>query len=94
MSVGSHTCLSAFDDEVRMTPLRRRALVTIALGEFVDGYDLIVISAALLQLQHHFHLGKGQVGLAACRSVLWLGHRGFLLWESHRSGRAPACVRR
>lgn len=62
MSVGSHTCLSAFDDEVRMTPLRRRALVTIALGEFVDGYDLIVISAALLQLQHHFHLGKGQVG--------------------------------
>jgi putative MFS transporter len=62
MSAGSHTCLSAFDDEVRMTPLRRRALVTIALGEFVDGYDLIVISAALLQLQHHFHLGKGQVG--------------------------------
>ena len=62
MSAGSHTCLSAFDDEVRMTPLRRRASVTIALGEFVDGYDLIVISAALLQLQHHFHLGKGQVG--------------------------------
>jgi len=62
MSAGSHTCLSAFDDEVRMTPLRRRALMTIALGEFVDGYDLIVISAALLQLQHHFHLGKGQLG--------------------------------
>jgi MFS transporter, putative metabolite transport protein len=63
MSAGNHiTCLSAFDDEVRMTPTRRRALVTIALGEFVDGYDLIVISAALLQLQHHFHFGKGQVG--------------------------------
>ena len=45
-----------------MTPTRRRALVTIGLGEFVDGYDLIVISGALLQLQPHFHLSKGEVG--------------------------------
>jgi putative MFS transporter len=54
--------LRAFDDDVRMTPIRRRALITIGLGEFVDGYDLIVISAALLQLQPHFHLGKSGVG--------------------------------
>src|SRR5690348_52446 len=70
MSAGKGTsCLSAFDDEVRMTPVRRRALVTIALGEFVDGYDLIVISGALLQLQPHFNLDKGQVG--------WLGAAAF-----------------
>ena len=63
MSAGNRTtCLSAFDDEVRMTPTRRRALVTIALGEFVDGYDLIVISGAILQLRPHFHLTVGQVG--------------------------------
>jgi len=55
-------CLHTFDDEVRMTAARRRALVTIGLGEFVDGYDLIVISGALLQLQPHFHLDKGEVG--------------------------------
>jgi MFS transporter, putative metabolite transport protein len=54
--------LNAFDDEVAMTSARRRALVTIGLGEFVDGYALIVISGALLQLQPHFHLNPGQVG--------------------------------
>jgi putative MFS transporter len=56
------SCLSAFDADVRMTRARRRALLTIALGEFVDGYDLIVISGALLQLQTEFDLGKGGVG--------------------------------
>jgi putative MFS transporter len=54
--------LNAFDDEVAMTSVRRRALVTIGLGEFVDGYALIVISGALLQLQPHFHLNAGEVG--------------------------------
>ncbi|HET7048821.1 MAG TPA: MFS transporter [Solirubrobacteraceae bacterium] len=52
-----------------MTPTRRRALVTIALGEFVDGYDLIVISGALLQLRPHFHLDTGQLA--------WLGAAAF-----------------
>jgi MFS transporter, putative metabolite transport protein len=54
--------LQAFDEDVRMTPARRRAMIAIGLGEFVDGYDLIVISAALLGLQPRFHLGSGQVG--------------------------------
>lgn len=53
--------LGAFDEEVQMTSARRRALLAIGLGEFVDGYDLIVISGALLQLQTRFHLGPGQV---------------------------------
>jgi putative MFS transporter len=53
--------LDAFDEEVQMTSARRRALLAIGLGEFVDGYDLIVISGALLQLQSRFHLGHGQV---------------------------------
>jgi hypothetical protein len=48
--------LGAFDDEVRMTRPRRRALVAIGLGEFVDAYDLIVISGAFFALQSHFRL--------------------------------------
>jgi MFS transporter, putative metabolite transport protein len=54
--------LGAFDDEVRMTRQRRRALVAIGLGEFVDAYDLIVISGALLVLKPHFHLSTGEIG--------------------------------
>jgi len=53
--------LGAFDDEVRMTRPRRRALVAIGLGEFVDAYDLIVISGALLVLKPHFRLSTGEV---------------------------------
>jgi MFS transporter, putative metabolite transport protein len=54
--------LDAFDDEVRMTRQRRRALIAIGLGEFVDAYDLIVISGALLVLKPHFHLSPGEIG--------------------------------
>jgi MFS transporter, putative metabolite transport protein len=53
--------LGAFDDEVRMTRPRRRALVAIGLGEFVDAYDLIVIGGALLLLKPHFRLTTGEV---------------------------------
>jgi MFS transporter, putative metabolite transport protein len=54
--------LGAFDDEVRMTRPRRRALVAIGLGEFVDAYDLIVIGGALLVLKPHFGLSTGELG--------------------------------
>ena len=53
--------LGAFDDEVRMTRLRRRALIAIGLGEFVDAYDLIVISGLFFALQSHFGLSSGAV---------------------------------
>ena len=43
-----------------MTRPRRRALVAIGLGEFVDAYDLIVISGALLLLKPHFRLTTGR----------------------------------
>ncbi len=59
---GSGSWLGAFDDEVRMTRPRRRALVATGLGEFVDAYDLIVISGALIALKPHFHLGAGELG--------------------------------
>ena len=53
--------LGAFDDEVRMTRTRRRALVAIGLGEFVDAYDLIVIGGLFFALKSHFRLSSGEV---------------------------------
>ncbi len=44
-----------------MTRPRRRALVAIGLGEFVDAYDLIVISGLFFALKSHFRLGGGEV---------------------------------
>src|SRR5947209_1809532 len=44
-----------------MTRPRRRALIAIGLGEFVDAYDLIVISGAFFALQSHFRLSSGAV---------------------------------
>jgi hypothetical protein len=35
------------------------ALVTVGLGEFVDGYELVVISGAVLRPQPGFHLDTG-----------------------------------
>jgi putative MFS transporter len=69
-SIGGVAQLHTFDDDVRMTPVRRRALMTIALGEFVDGFDLIVISGALLQLKVQFHLTPSQTGLLSAAAFL------------------------
>jgi MFS transporter, putative metabolite transport protein len=55
--------LHAFDTATRMTPMRRRAMILIALGEFVDGYDLISIAGALLILHTTFALTPSMTGL-------------------------------
>jgi MFS transporter, putative metabolite transport protein len=52
--------LGAFDGEVQMTRPRRRALVAIGLGEFVDAYDLIVIAGLNFALQSHFRMTSGE----------------------------------
>ena len=62
---GAHSQLLAFDTTVRMTPTRRRAMILIALGEFLDGYDLISIAGALLILHGQFHLTPSETGLLA-----------------------------
>ncbi|NKY17181.1 MFS transporter [Tsukamurella spumae] len=41
---------------------RRRALFVVAAGMFVDGYDLILLSGALVQLHHEWDLSAGQIG--------------------------------
>jgi MFS transporter, putative metabolite transport protein len=59
----------ALDDQ----PLSRRqlyAIVLVALGEFIDGYDLIVMGAALILLRPHFHLTPSQIGLLGGASFI------------------------
>jgi len=60
---GTRFQLLEFDTTVRMTPMRRRAMILIALGEFLDGYDLISIAGALLLLRGQFHLTPSETGL-------------------------------
>jgi MFS transporter, putative metabolite transport protein len=49
----------------RPATVRRWAPRLVALGEFVDGYDLLVMGAALLYLTPAFGLTDGQTGLLA-----------------------------
>jgi MFS transporter, putative metabolite transport protein len=55
--------LVEFDTTTVMTPVRRRAMLLIALGEFLDGYDLISIAGALLLLRPQFDMTASQTGL-------------------------------
>ena len=69
--------LAAFEKGDVVTPARRRAMITIALGEFLDGYDLIVIAGALLQLNQQFHLTPSETGLLGASA--FFGAAGGLL---------------
>ncbi len=62
----------AFDalDDRPMSPAQRYAALLVAFGEFIDGYDLLVIGGALIFLRPQFNLSPAQVGL--------LGASGFL----------------
>ena len=40
----------------------RRAILFCSAGGFLDGYDLLIMGAALLQLVPQFHLGRTEVG--------------------------------
>jgi hypothetical protein len=57
------------------------ALVTVGLGEFVDGYELVVISGALLRPQPGFHLDKGVGWMAKrCRLLVSGSAVGAFRW--------------
>ncbi len=46
-----------------MTSLQRRASVLVAMGEFIDGYDLLVMGTAIIYLRPQFHLSPEATGL-------------------------------
>lgn len=45
-----------------MTPLHRRLAWSAGLGIFLDGYDLVIISVALMQLKAQWELTPGELG--------------------------------
>lgn len=57
-------------DHRPMSPRQRYAALLVAFGEFIDGYDLLVIGGALIFLKPQFGLTPAQIGL--------LGAAGFL----------------
>jgi putative MFS transporter len=57
-------------DQRPMSPRQRYAALLVSLGEFIDGYDLLVIGGALIFLKPQFGLAPQQIGL--------LGAAGFL----------------
>jgi putative MFS transporter len=46
-----------------MTAKQRAAAWLVALGEFIDGYDLLVMGTALIYLRPHFGLTPQATGL-------------------------------
>ncbi|HEY1932136.1 MAG TPA: hypothetical protein VGG99_09005 [Acetobacteraceae bacterium] len=43
-----------------MSPRQRYAALLVAFGEFIDGYDLLVIGGALIFLKPAFNLSPGK----------------------------------
>lgn len=75
-------------DTIRMTPQRLWTLILLALGEFVDGYDLIVIGGALLLLKPQLHLSASQTGLLGAGAFFGAGAGLFAFGEiTDRIGR-------
>ena len=57
-------------DQRPMSPRQRYAALLVAFGEFIDGYDLLVIGGALIFLKPQFGLSPQETGM--------LGAAGFL----------------
>ena len=54
--------ISAPKATTHLSYLQKKAVFLASLGEFIDGYDLLVMGAALLYLTPRFHLSAGQIG--------------------------------
>lgn len=57
-------------DERALSPRQRYAAILVALGEFIDGYDLLVMGAALIFLRPAFNLSPSAIGLLGAASFL------------------------
>lgn len=85
---GLNEQFAEFDDAATLSPMRRRAMIMIALGEFLDGYDLVAMAGALLQLTVQFKLSSSQTGLLGA-STFFGAAVGLLAagWIADRIGR-------
>jgi putative MFS transporter len=57
-------------DERPLSPRQRYAAILVACGEFIDGYDLIVMGAALILLRPQFHLSPSETGALGASAFL------------------------
>jgi putative MFS transporter len=57
-------------DERPLSPRQRYAAILVACGEFIDGYDLIVMGAALILLRPQFNLSPQQTGALGASAFL------------------------
>jgi len=57
-------------DERWLSPRQRYAAILVAFGEFIDGYDLIVMGAALILLRPQFHLSPAAIGALGASTFL------------------------
>ncbi len=57
-------------DERPLSPRQRYAAVLVAFGEFIDGYDLLVMGVALIFLRPQFGLSPAAVGLLGASTFL------------------------
>jgi putative MFS transporter len=74
----------------RLSKGQKAATTFSALGGFVDGFDLLLISAALLLLVPYFDLSAGQIGLLVSSAYLgsWLGALVFGYYTDRKGRRA------
>jgi MFS transporter, putative metabolite transport protein len=57
-------------DEMPLSPKQRKAALLVAFGEFIDGYDLLVMGAALIFIRPQFALSASEVGLLGASTFL------------------------
>ncbi len=57
-------------DERPLSKRQRYAAVLVAFGEFIDGYDLIVMGAALILLRPQFNLSPAETGALGASTFL------------------------
>jgi putative MFS transporter len=57
-------------DERPLAGRQRYAAILVACGEFIDGYDLLVMGAAIILIRPQFALSPQQVGLLGAAAFL------------------------
>ena len=57
-------------DEGKLSPRQRKAALLVAFGEFIDGYDLLVMGAAVIFIRPQFGLSPSEVGLLGASTFL------------------------
>ena len=67
--MGTSESLAELDNRP-LSPRQRYAAVLVAFGEFIDGYDLIVMGAALILLRPQFHLSPAETGALGASTFL------------------------